>query len=62
MPRPKAAALVGDEIKRVMVPMRESVHHRLRIVAAERKITMADIVLEAIERELARLSKTRATA
>jgi hypothetical protein len=35
-----------------MVPMPDSLHHRLRIMAAERRTTMAEIIRRAIEREI----------
>jgi predicted DNA-binding protein len=44
----------NDVQKRVMVPMPPALHHRLRVLAAEEQTTMADIIREALEREIAR--------
>ena len=43
-----------EPIKRVMVPMPDSLHHRIRVIAAERRLTMAEVIREALEREVAR--------
>lgn len=61
MPRkPKATKVTRQQevpsgtprIRRVMVPMPDDMHLRLRIFAAERRTTMAEIIRAAIERVL----------
>jgi hypothetical protein len=42
----------AEELKRVVVRMPDSLHHRLRIAAVERRTTMEAIVWQAVEREL----------
>ena len=60
MPRKAAATKDADPIKRVMVPMPDSLHHRLRVLAAERRTTMQVLIREALERHLDRLHKAAA--
>jgi hypothetical protein len=54
MPRKEApdASSEGELIKRVMVPMPDSLHHRIRVMAAERRTTMQAIIRDALERGL----------
>jgi predicted transcriptional regulator len=49
-----------EPIKRVMVPMPDSLHHRIRVIAAERRLTMAKVIREALEREVARQKESAA--
>jgi hypothetical protein len=35
-------------IRRIMMKLPDSVHHRVRVVAAERRMTMADMIREAV--------------
>jgi len=34
--------------------MPDSLHHRIRVIAAERRLTMAEVIREALGREVAR--------
>jgi hypothetical protein len=53
MPRTQAAA--GDEpMKRLVVSISDNLHHRIRVIAAERRLTMTEVIREALEREVAR--------
>jgi hypothetical protein len=45
-----ASALKDDPIRRIMVRLPDSVHHRVRVMAAEQRTTMAEIIREAVER------------
>jgi predicted HicB family RNase H-like nuclease len=54
MPRKPSIEPTTEPIKRVMVPMPDSLHHRIRVLAAERRQTMAEVIREALEREVAR--------
>jgi hypothetical protein len=51
MPRQKKPTTGNEEpIKRVLVPMPDSLHHRIRVLAAERRTTMQAIIREMLER------------
>jgi hypothetical protein len=54
MPRKEAVAALsrGEPIRRIMVPMPDSLHHRIRVLAAERRTTMQEIIRDALERGL----------
>jgi hypothetical protein len=43
-----------DPDRRLVVLIKDSLHYRLRVLAAEQRTTIADLVREAIEREIAR--------
>jgi plasmid stability protein len=51
---PRRAPVVEEEeqLKRVMMRIPASLHHRLRVRAAERQTTMEGILREVLEREL----------
>jgi hypothetical protein len=44
----------ADPDRRLVVLIKDSLHYRLRVLAAEQRTTIADLVREAIEREIAR--------
>jgi hypothetical protein len=44
----------ADPARRLVVLIKDSLHYRLRVLAAEQRTTIADLVREAIEREIAR--------
>jgi hypothetical protein len=61
MPRePKTAPETEEPIKRVMVRMPDSLHHRLRLLAVERRTTMEEIVRAAVTREIETATRGRA--
>jgi plasmid stability protein len=51
---PKRAPVVDDDeqLKRVMMRIPGSLHHRLRVRAAEQRTTMEEIARQSLEREL----------
>jgi hypothetical protein len=48
-----------EPMKRLVVLIPDKLHHRARVLAAERRVTMAELVREALERETAREIATR---
>jgi hypothetical protein len=46
-PEPKA-----EDIRRIMVPMPDSLHRKVKMAAAEKRMTMVEILRQAIERGL----------
>jgi hypothetical protein len=44
----------ADEIRRIMVPMPDSLHRRVKMIAAERRLTMAEVIREMLEQGVAR--------
>ena len=44
----------ADPDRRLVVLIKDSLHYRLRVLAAEQRTTIADVVREAIEREITR--------
>jgi plasmid stability protein len=52
MPPKRASVVEDEELKRVMMRIPASLHHRLRIRAAERQTTMEAILRNMLEREL----------
>jgi hypothetical protein len=44
----------ADPDRRLVVLIKDSLHYRLRVLAAEQRTTIADLVREAIEREIVR--------
>ena len=50
MPRKPQPKVKDETIRRVLVHLPDSVHHRVRVVAAERRTTMDRVIREAVER------------
>jgi hypothetical protein len=44
----------ADPARRLVVLIKDSLHYRLRVLAAEQRTTIADLVREAIKREIVR--------
>jgi hypothetical protein len=49
---PRKAEPKAEDIRRIMVPLPDSLHRKVKMAAAEKRMTMVEILRQAIERGL----------
>ena len=55
---PRKSEPKAEDIRRIMVPMPDSLHRKVKIAAAEKRMTMVEILRQAIERGLPLVKET----
>jgi hypothetical protein len=58
----KTQTAEGEPIRKFIMPLPDSLHHRIRVMAAERRTTMAELMREALERGLVAVERDTVNA